>query len=445
MSGAKVTREAILLNQTSAPGGSRLRLAGLPLLLRTLLAAQRAGIEDVLIVGGDDPSDLLNRTARLKAQWRWLPMAGEASHANEVKTFLHAAGERQGEFVLLFADSVLDASALRSLLQTSLEGHAIRAAVSAPASESTAGASAYLCGPELLELAKQAAGAGAERMDALFDQARAQGRADAVEVEGGVWPRTADRAKLRGIQLELAHVSIKPSDGFYARFNKRVLSQPLITFFLNTPVTANFITGLGLTLALAAAVVMAHGGYWWMLLGAALWFLSSLMDHCDGMVARLKFMESNFGTWFETFVDNTATLVVYIGMAIGLYRETGVTHHLVVGGLLVFGAVMSFISLAHQRKRFSGDDPADYPNRMHRKLEENSGNLFLWFGRKAYFIARRAVLPYYMLLFCLLDFRVLFLGWSTLGANLYWIMTLYSNRLLRPAAISKTAGVSEGD
>ena len=76
---------------------------------------------------------------------------------------------------------------------------------------------------------------------------------------------------------------------------------------------------------------------------------------------------------------------------------------------------------------------------MHRKLEENSQNLFLWFSRKAYFVARRAVLPYYMLIFCLLDLRVLFLGWSALGANILWIMTLYSNRLLRPSVPPATA------
>jgi phosphatidylglycerophosphate synthase len=414
-------------------------------LLRVLLAAQRAGVKEVVIVGGDDPTGLLKRTRRLQLAWRWLPEVEDAAGSREVKALLRAAGEVDGEFVLLFADSILDPPALRWLREQSLDGCAVRAATSAAGAGSTVDASAYLCGPEFLRMAEGAAREGVESVNALFARLQEQGKADVVEVEGSVWPRTTDRGKLRAIQLELAHVSIKPSDGFYARFNKRVLSQPLITFFLNTPATPNFITGLGLTLALGAAGVMANGGYWWMLLGSVLWFLSSLMDHCDGMVARLKFMESDFGTWFEGTVDNTATLVVYIGMAIGLYRETGVAHHLVVGGLLVFGAVMSFVTTAHQRKRFSGDNPADYPNRMHRKLEENSGNLFLWFGRKAYFIARRAVLPYYMLLFCLLDFRVLFLGWSSLGANVYWIFTLYSNRLLRPAAVPKTAGAAEGD
>jgi len=433
---------AVLLNRTRPPGGSRLPLAGVPLLLRALLAAQRVGVEEVLVVGGQDPSDLLKRTRRLKLAWRWLPEVEGVATRSEVGELLRAGREVEGEFLLLFADSIFDVSAIRALRELDLEGRAARAAAATPITEPAAASGLYVCGPDFLRLAEQAAREGVGSIDDLFARAQARGQAAVVEVEGRVWPRTTDPEQLRSIGQELAHVSIKPSDGFYARFNKRVLSLPLITLFLNTPATPNFITGLGLTLALTAAVVIAQGGYWWALGGSVLWFLSALMDHCDGMVARLKFMESDFGTWFESTVDNTATLAVYVGLAVGLYRETGFTHHLLVGGLFVVGTIISFLAMSLQRKRISGDNLADYPNRMHRKLEAHSSNPFLWFGRNAYFIARRAVLPYYVLLFCLLDLRVFFLGWSALGAQLYWIMTLYSNRMLRPAPVPKAA---EGD
>jgi phosphatidylglycerophosphate synthase len=425
--------KAILINQSCSPTAERQpRLAGVPPLLRAILAAQRGGVEEIFIVGGNDPGPLLGRDPRVKLTWHWVPL-GKEEEPNELKALLRVKDEITGNFVVLFADSAFDTRAIASLRTARLQGSIVRAAVSNTRGEAASNPSLYLCGPELFAAARQALEGGAERLEALAKLEEGGRPAEPIAVDGNTWPRTTNRAALRSIELDLARLSIKPSDGLYARFNKRVLSRPLITLFLRTPATPNFITGLGLALAIAAALVIAEGGYWWMLLGSLLWFLSALMDHCDGMVARLKFMESDFGTWFESGVDHAAIIAVYVGLAVGLYHETGVTHHLTVGGLLVFGAVMSFITMSHQRRRLSPDNPADYPNRMHRKLEENSGNLFHWFGRKAYFVARRAVLPYYLVLFCLLDLRVLLLGWSALGANMYWIINLYNNRLLRPA------------
>jgi phosphatidylglycerophosphate synthase len=434
-----MARKAVLLNQTGAATASKQRLAGLPLQLRAVLGAQRAGIEEILIVGGDPPGRLLEKDRRVQVRWRWIPAEG-SDPTDEVSALRRVAGELKENFILLFSDSIFEPQALRSLRAAPLHGRVARAAVLPGTNAGLLGASLYLCAPELPQLLEAGSVSGPlpPRLETFLAQVRdSSGRADTVEVSGRVWPRTTERRRLRSIHRELAHFNLKPSDGSYAKFNKLVLAEPLLRLFLRTPATPNFITGLGLVLAISSGVAFAQGGYWWALAGALLAFASSLMDHCDGMVARLKFQESDFGTWFETMVDYTCTFSVFIGMAIGLYRETGFTHHLVVGGLFVFGAVMSFIAMSHQRKRISGDNPADYANRMHRRLE-GTRNFFLWFARKTYFVGRRAVLPYYILLFCLLDFRTLLLGWTTLGANMVWILTLYSNRMLRPP-VSKAA------
>ncbi|MGH9805556.1 MAG: CDP-alcohol phosphatidyltransferase family protein [Candidatus Acidiferrales bacterium] len=433
-------RKAAVLNWTQAAAPGWRRLAGLPLLLRNVLVAQRAGIEEVVVVGGEDPARLLGRDSRVKLAWRWVRL-DVAENSNEVAALRRLAAEWKEDFLLFFADSVFDAPAAAALRAAPLDAKLARAAAAPGSSDGVATASLFVCSAELL---RQATQYPPETLAAsgLLGLASAAGNGsglDKIEVPGSVWPRTSDRKALRGIQQELSRLSLKPSDGFYARFNKMWLAQPLIRFFLRTPATPNFITSLGLLLGLSAGLVFAHGGYWWAVAGSLLWFLSAIMDHIDGMVARLKFLESEFGTWFESFVDYAATFSAYVGMTIGLYRESGVVHHLTVGGFFIFGAVMSFIVQSRQRRQMSSDNPADYPNRMHRRLDENSQNLFLWFSRKAYFVARRAVLPYYMLIFCLLDLRVLFLGWSALGANVLWIMTLYFNRLLRPTVPPATA------
>lgn len=427
-----MVRKAVVINLTAAPLPGHTRLAGLPLLLRAVLSAQRAGLEEIFIVGGEHPGRLLERDKRVQIRWRWVPLAEAEDAHNEVKALLQVGDQLKENFLLFFADSVFEAKAAASLRAVPLEGKVARIAVGTGGGRSSAAGapSLYLCRPDFLRLLEKEKEKDAQRIDAVIARYRfVGGPADAVA--GRVWERTSDRARLRAIHRELAHFHLKPSDGMFARFNKLVVAERLIRVFLRTPATPNFITGLGLVFALGSGWAFAQGSYWWSIAGAFIAYISAIMDHVDGMVARLKFLESEFGVWFESAVDYASYLFIFVGLAIGLYRETGAAQHLVVGGLFLFGGVVSFVLQSRQRKLASGDDPTDFPNRIHTKLEQHSQNFFHWFSRRAYFLVRRAVLPYFILLFCLLDLRVLLLDWVALGANLVWLLTLYNNRLFR--------------
>jgi phosphatidylglycerophosphate synthase len=423
-----MVRKAVLINQTLTPARETPRLAGLPVLLRAVLAAQRAGIEELIVVGGDDPDPFLH-DSRVLLGWGWIPVRGTGE--SELQS-LRAARERLGrdDFLLLFADSVFDAKAAAALRTTPRDGCALLAArpANTPEEMEPAAASLYLCGADALSAID---GEGSGRIASLYARLRAEGRAASVEAQGRLWPRTSERRLLRAIHRELTHFNLKPSDGIFARFNKLVVAERLIRLFLKTPFTPNAISLLGLALAVGAAAAFLQGNYWWSLLGAVLAYFSAIMDHVDGMVARLKFLESEFGVWLESAVDFASYLFIFTGLAFGLYRETGQGYNLVLGGLFAFATIVSFIALSRQRKLASADNPTDFPNRIHVKLEAQSTNFWHWFTRKFYFLTRRAVLPYFILLFCLLDLRVLLLAWVTFGANMVWILTLYNNRLFK--------------
>ncbi|HXE76587.1 MAG TPA: CDP-alcohol phosphatidyltransferase family protein [Candidatus Xenobia bacterium] len=423
-----MVRKAVLVNLTLAPAAQTPRLAGLPVFLRAVLSAQRAGVEELLIAGGDDPAPLL-RDKRVHLAWKWIPSAG-----SEIEALRAARTHLPNDFIILFADSVFDAAALKALASAPLGECVLRVARpdDTPEELEPAGASLYYGNAAVF--AALDAVPNARRLAALYRHLRGEHRAESVALTARLWPRTSDRALLRSIHRELTHFNLKPSDGIFARFNKLVVAERLIRLFLKTPATPNFITGLGFAFAVCSAVAFAQGSYWWALGGALLAYFSGIMDHVDGMVARLKFQESHFGVYLESAADIGSYLCIFSGLAIGLYRESGSSHYLTIGGLFVFGTVLSFITLARQRRLASGDNPTDYPNRIHLKLEQHSRNFFHWFARKFYFLTRRAFLPYAILAFCLLDLRELLLAFVTLGANLVWILTLYNNRLFRGAS-----------
>ena len=422
-----MVRKAILINQTIAPARKTPRLAGLPLLLRAALSAQRAGVEELLVVGGDDPEPLLARDPRLHLAWGWIPVPGTGE--SEMDALRAAAGRVDSDFLLLFADSIFEARAAEALAAAPLEERLLLAARPADTPEELepARASLYLCSSRLFSAAETASVA---RVASLYTRLRAENRSAGVALDARLWPRTTEPDQLRAVYRELAQAKLKPWDGLHARFNKLVLAEPLLRLFLRTPASANFVTFLGLVFGVASGIAFAQGGYRWGLAAAALAFVSSMMDNLDGMVARLKMQESEFGVWFESAVDYASYFCMFVGLAVGLYRETGERHHLFVGALFVLAAVISFVLQSRQRRQVSGDNPADFARRIYHKLDQRDSNFFHWFARKFHFLTRRAVLPYYILLFCLLNLRVLLLGWVTFGANLVWILTLYNNRLL---------------
>ena len=55
-----------------------------------------------------------------------------------------------------------------------------------------------------------------------------------------------------------------------------------------------------------------------MLLGAILSVFASILDGCDGEVARLKLQDSAFGCWLETVCDYLYYVFIFAGMIIGL-------------------------------------------------------------------------------------------------------------------------------
>ena len=85
------------------------------------------------------------------------------------------------------------------------------------------------------------------------------------------------------------------TDSWITRHVNRKISLLVTRRLAATHITPNQITLFNLGLGLAAAACMLNGGYFAALLGALLFLLSSILDGCDGEIARLKFQQSRLG------------------------------------------------------------------------------------------------------------------------------------------------------
>ena len=235
------------------------------------------------------------------------------------------------------------------------------------------------------------------------------------------------RATVRVAERFLVANSGKPLDGIYTSFNRR-LCRPLVRLLTHTRVTPNALTFGGLLVAILGGLMFARGSYINYVCGALLFFVSGLFDEMDGMIARIKFRESAFGTWLEGFVDNITYLVVFAGITVGLHRQYG-SWPLKYGIALIVGSVLSVIVIGLQRKLSTAPDrPHEYAGRMNQLLEADSSNSLSQIVRQVHVFVKKGVLVHYLLIFTLMGGLPLFLWLATLGSNLTWILGLYFTR-----------------
>jgi phosphatidylglycerophosphate synthase len=234
---------------------------------------------------------------------------------------------------------------------------------------------------------------------------------------------------------------LKPTDGLWARMNRKV-SIPISRQLIKFPITPNMVSLFTLLVSFAAGYYFAFGGYWNMLIGAVLSVWSSILDGCDGEIARIKLQSSDFGCWLETVCDYLYYLFIFGGMSLGLTRTFGNRSYLAWGALLGFGAMTSFLTVGFLRQHFAGAHPEKFLTIWQKKAESRKTNPLLYLGRQCEFIIRRCFLPYALLGFSLLNLtRFAFIA-TALGSNVVWIIALYSSITLSgKQRVSKPAPV----
>ncbi len=114
----------------------------------------------------------------------------------------------------------------------------------------------------------------------------------------------------------------KPQDGFVSRFLNRPISRRITRFLLKFPIHPSAWTISIFVLPLIASVFLVRGDYFSVLLGAAIFQVFSILDGCDGEIARAKNLESKFGERLDYFSDFVASLLYVLALGLGLHRSS---------------------------------------------------------------------------------------------------------------------------
>jgi CDP-L-myo-inositol myo-inositolphosphotransferase len=114
----------------------------------------------------------------------------------------------------------------------------------------------------------------------------------------------------------------KPQDGFVSRFLNRPISRRITRFLLKFPIHPSAWTISIFVLPLIACVFLVRGDYLSVVIGAAIFQVFSILDGCDGEIARAKNLESQFGERLDYFCDFAASLLYVLALGLGLHRSS---------------------------------------------------------------------------------------------------------------------------
>ncbi len=150
----------------------------------------------------------------------------------------------------------------------------------------------------------------------------------------------------------LMEVGIKSQDGFMARHFDRHISLAVSRTLLDTPVSPNMMTLFSCAVGLLGTFFFLIHREKAHLIGAALVWLHSVLDGCDGELARIRFQESPWGAQIDFWGDNVVHLSLFACLAVGFARADASIVPLVGGAIAMVGVVGSAI-LVHNRRQTS--------------------------------------------------------------------------------------------
>ena len=209
--------------------------------------------------------------------------------------------------------------------------------------------------------------------DGVRDLAGA-GKVNAVDVTGEDWidvdtPEAYSEARRR----LLASLTKGSEDGYVSLRLNRPLSTRLSAHLARTGITPNQITVISFLISLVGAGLLSVGMFVTGVIGGLLVQTASVIDGCDGEIARLKQLSSPRGAWMDTVLDRYADMAVTLAVTFAYAAVHAGPLPWIIGFLAAFGFILS----SYVTKEFAIRTGEPYPNDVLNRLKRRDLRIFI--------------------------------------------------------------------
>jgi len=347
-------------------------ILGVPLIERVIRSAIQAGINDFYVVSGykgDRVRPFLDDLAR-RCHVKITHIINDLWEKGNGLSVLKAKEYLDEHFILLMADHLFDPGIVYELTTQPPNDGEILLAVDLNISNSLVDmddvtrvriedgrvsdigkglvpfngfdTGIFLCTPSIFEaLEHTMLEEGDTNLSAAVRYLAVKGRVRAFDIGGRFWIDVDDpNAINRAERSLLAQLRGKLNDGPISRYLNRPLSINISRYLAKFPVTPNQISLASFFCSILAARLFAFGSYLALTAGGLLAQFASIIDGCDGEIARLKFQESKFGGWFDAVLDRYADAFLLLGLTWHVYTNSTSKYIFLIGFMAIIGSFM---------------------------------------------------------------------------------------------------------
>ncbi len=310
-------------------------ILGVPLIERIIRSVLEAGIRDIYVVIGYEGEKLEEFLKRLQIK------IGQKIHIIEnpqwdkenAISVLKAKGHISDNFILVMGDHLFDPQILNEIKDYPLQEDTVLLVVDRDLDNpyidlrdvtkvrcqdnrlisigkdidrfNAYDTGIFLCSPSIFTSVKEVVSeTGRTTLTDVIRYMAKRGKVFTYDMGKRYWIDVDDeKALLKAERLILEDLSSKQSDGPISRYINRPISLRISRHICNWSITPNQITLFSFFLSLCGSAIILLGTYLHLLLGAILAQLGSIIDGCDGEIARIKYQRSEYGAWLDAVLD----------------------------------------------------------------------------------------------------------------------------------------------
>ena len=344
-------------------------LLGLSLIGRVILTAKRAGVQEFRIIIGYQGEKIRKRLGDGRAYGVKIDYIynDEWEKGNGVSV-LKARDGIDEPFILLMADHLFDENILTRLREVSLDGNECVLCVDKNGhryldledatklivedgkikeigkwlrSYNGIDTGIFLCTPAIFDALEKSIQDGNDSLSGGVRILAEKGKMSVLNVSDSFWIDVDDDRALKNAETLLCEQLKKDSDGPVSRHLNRPISIFVSKWLVKSRVTPLQLSLLSFAVGAVSAIFFAFGKYPALVIGGVLAQLASIIDGCDGEVARLKLVSSRYGGWFDSVLDRYVDALIILGIVWGHWILNGDVSIWVAGFLALVGSFVN--------------------------------------------------------------------------------------------------------
>jgi hypothetical protein len=134
--------------------------------------------------------------------------------------------------------------------------------------------------------------------------------------------RVVDAASRRAAEDAIYNDLLRGDLGLVARWINKKISFRITRYVLvHLPITPNMVTLVAGMIGLYGALLIGSGTYENIVLGFLLAQAQSILDGCDGELARVRLQQSAVGEWLDTIVDDVLNLALVLAVGLAIWHR----------------------------------------------------------------------------------------------------------------------------